>query len=109
MKATYSIATVVAILSAMFSLPAASVGRVAEPSCAQVICLSPADNQPPPQYCLQVRQRYFVIRVYDPSYDADATSAARQAFLSTCTSARPMDIQKITNKYGKLPDDPIVR
>ncbi len=98
---------VVALTFMLTSVAAMAIGGIAEPSCAQVICLSPADGTSAPRACLPVRQPYFMIRVYDPEFDADATAAARLSFLKTCTSARPSDLLHITGKYGKLPDDPI--
>jgi hypothetical protein len=85
-----------------------SAGMPAEPSCAQVICLSPQNGMPPPPSCIAVRAPYFAIRVFSPYYNSSATAQARRAFLMTCTTARPMDINTITNKYGELYSDPMV-
>lgn len=87
-------------------LPLVGAAAPAQPSCAQVICLSPRDGQPAPQACFAVRARYFSIRIYNPSYDPGATAQARKAFLETCATANAADIGKITQKYGALHDDP---
>jgi hypothetical protein len=84
-----------------------AAGGTAEPSCAQVICLSPAKGTPAPQECFPIRAVYFSMVVYDPSFDAGATNDIRSAFLETCRTARPMDLMTISNKYGRLPADPI--
>lgn len=88
---------------------AVDIGPSAEPSCAQVICLSPEPGTPPPLECIPVRMPYFAIRIYDPDgrYNPQATSNARQAYIKTCTTALPTDIMRITRTYGMLYNDPI--
>ena len=87
---------------------ALAVGATAEPTCAQVICLSPAPGTPAPQECFPIRAVYFAITVYDPLFDADATAGLRKAFLQTCLTASAPHLMLIDTKYGRLPADPIV-
>lgn len=86
---------------------ALAMGPTAQPQCAQVICLSPADGRPAPSECRPIRQVYFNIRVFNPSYDPASTSRLRHRYISMCRTARPADLQKITGKYGVLFNDPI--
>lgn len=85
-----------------------STGMSAEPSCAQVICLSPPSGSPPPAGCLPTRAVYFAIQIWNPYYNESATSNARRAYLMTCTTARQQDITTIQDKYGELMVDPMV-
>lgn len=80
-------------------------GAMAEPACAQVICLMNEAGQVPPG-CMMTRQEYFSIQVWSPYYNSSATKEARGAFISSCTTARQSDIQQIQNKYGESMMDP---
>ena len=93
--------TLLKIASVLLLAPTVALagGPVAQPSCAQVICLSPDHGKAPPAY--------FVIRVFDPLYDPGATADARHAFLRTCLTAQSSDLQIIKLKYGRLYADPI--
>jgi hypothetical protein len=85
-----------------------STGMSAEPSCAQVICLSPEPGSPPPAGCFPTRAVYFAIQIWNPYYNESATSNARRAYLMTCTTARQQDITTIQDNYGELMVDPMV-
>lgn len=86
---------------------ALDLGPPAEPSCAQVICLSPAPGTPAPSECFPVRQAYFNIRVYKHGhYNPPLTAEKRRLFLQTCLTALSTDISRITLLYGQLFDDP---
>jgi len=102
------LALFIAMATFMSTPSALALGRNAEPQCAQVICLSPRDGTPAPAECRAIRAVYFDIRVFTPKYNPSATRSARNAFLRMCTSARQMDLQKISAKYGTLYADPIV-
>jgi|JYMV01.1.fsa_nt_gi hypothetical protein len=101
--------TLLKIASVLLLAPTVALagGPVAQPSCAQVICLSPDHGKAPPAECIPVRSAYFVIRVFDPLYDPGATADARHAFLRTCLTAQSSDLQIIKLKYGRLYADPI--
>lgn len=86
----------------------ALAGPMAQPQCAQVICLSPADGTPAPSECRAIRQVYFNLRVLNPIYNPSATADLRHNFLSMCLTARAVDLYKIKMKYGPLYDDPLV-
>lgn len=97
------------LVAAGLMLPIMAVAAPkAEPQCAQVICLSPADGMPAPMECGMIRQVYFNIRVFNPYYNPSATSNLRHRYIAMCRTARPADLNKITQKYGTLFYDPIV-
>lgn len=80
----------------------------ASPACGAVLCLSPEQGKPPPPECFGWRSPYFMIRVFNPYYNASATAQARRMYLMTCTQARQEDINRITQDYGELFVDPVV-
>ena len=86
---------------------AAALGPSAEPQCAQVICLSPADGTPAPGECRPIRAVYFNIRVFDPNFDPPATAKLRDQYLRMCSTARSIELNKIRAKYGMLFADPM--
>jgi len=103
------IKTVRSVMVACFMGPLiALAGPTAEPQCAQVICLSPADGTPAPPECGMIRQVYFNIRVFNPYYNPSATSNLRHQYIAVCSTARTVDLNKITQKYGTLFYDPMV-
>lgn len=104
------LALFIAMATFMSTPSALALGRNAEPQCAQVICLSPRDGTPAPAECRSIRAVYFDIRIYTPppKFNPGATQRARDQWLKQCRSARPIDLQKISIKYGRLFADPIV-
>ena len=97
------------VLLVITPLSAQALGPDAESQCAQVICLSPRDGTPAPAECRPIRAVYFNIRIFTPppKFNPGATQRARDYWLRQCRTARQIDFQKISIKYGRLFADPI--
>jgi hypothetical protein len=87
-------------VTGLFGIGSASAQDVAGP-CVVVLCLAGkmegGDGGPG---CIVAQQIYFNIRVFDPYYDAGATSAARMLYLQGCATEHLGQKEAVNAMYG---------